>query len=621
MQKIHQFNQYLLEKYPSIWNTRIVWMLLASFGVHILFFIIGYLSHIDPVSLQKYSVKNDYFTDGVFFVHLIISILIIVGWLLMMLKNNAFKNFYPSTKGKLFSKFVQYFIIIFAGTTFFFSYKTGFRAYINQKYSDQEMVKDIDVINRSYPFLAQSLENYTLDNRLFPKPFQDLYCETDIDKIERNQKYFVYYDRVYQFYSVYSKTSFKKNKNGDFIIPEPENSLKTPIAYSEEKDNSEIYYFKKNVVDLSSYITTTGLTYYNFSNLLYDYSYQNADYDVKAFEDNSLYPYKNAENTFLKTKKAAINQKTTELLNRKKPAELEKLLKDFLEISKKYRIRTNLDAKIWARMVYSSQNPNFEVRYFIRDYKPGNNDNDTYSAVTVDSVSASVDESGNIVSDSVKIREFNPKINEEISPKDYFKNNLTNYYYHTDNMKDVLQNIDFVKNEDFVSENIHIYLWIAFFLSALIFSFRITGLKSLLFSIISAGLLALAVTLISVFYSVVANGRAEVFIPYLLLFIAFAILLPPIFNLKNLNKMVSSILINISINGFVLLLLLIFAIISIYQTADCRGEIYDHASGNKTCLTVFDSLGLGISYIILFGGFIFIYLYSSIIQKWKAMPE
>lgn len=127
MQKIYKFNQYVLEKYPTVWNTKIIWMLLASIVVHILFFIIGYLSHVNPVSLQKFEVKDDYFRDGMIFIHLIISILMMVGWLIMMFKNNAFKNFYPSSKSKLFLQFVQYFIIIFSCTTFYFSYMTGFK--------------------------------------------------------------------------------------------------------------------------------------------------------------------------------------------------------------------------------------------------------------------------------------------------------------------------------------------------------------------------------------------------------------------------------------------------------------------------------------------------------------
>lgn len=624
MQKINQFNQYLLEKYPTIWNTRIVWMLLGSFAVHILFFVIGYLSHIDPVSLQKYSVKNDYYTDGVIFIHLIISVLMIVGWLLMMFKNNAFKNFYPSSRSKLFAQFVQYFIIIFASTTFFFSYMVGFRLFINQKYSDEEMIKNIDIINRANPFLSQNLENYTLENRLFPKPFYDLYCETDINDIDRDKKYFVYYDRVYQFNSVYSKTSFRKDKRNEFIIPEPENSLKTPVAYSERKEKSEIFYFKKEVADLSPYIKTTGPTYYNFSNILYDNDFKTYDDEVVAI-DGSYYYDRDSPDQTLKNKKAIINRKTAELLNRRNPAELEKLLTDFLAISKKYRVKNNLETKSWVKMIYAPQNPHFEVQYFIKDYQPKRNDDNEYydSDIEVDSVAATIDEEGNIVSDSVKIRQFNPEINNQVSPQDYFKNNVTDYYYCTDHMKELLENVDRVKNEDFFSENVHIYIWIAFFLSTFIFCFRITGLKSLLFSIISAGLLVLGVTLVIVMYTAVTGLREEFFVLYFLLLVSLVILLIPILKMESLSKMVSSIFVNISMNGFVLFLLLIFGIINMHQKAVCGVEIYDSydISQTKTCVTVFDYLGLGISYILLLGGFVFMYFYTSVLQRWKAMPE
>ncbi|MGO4710910.1 hypothetical protein AB4Y90_17735, partial [Chryseobacterium sp. 2TAF14] len=289
MQKLNKFNQFLLEKYPTVWNTKIVWMLLAAFVFHIVFFIIGYLSHIDPVSLQKYSVKDDYFRNGVIFIHLIISILLIVGWLLMMLKNNAFKNFYPVSKGKLFGQFVQYFIIIFSCTTFYFSYMTGFRMFINNKYPDHEMAKNIDIINRTAPFLSQNIESYTLENRLSPKPFYDLYCETDLEEIDRNKKFFVYYNRIYQYNSLYSKKSYQKDKRGNFIPPNPEYAQKIKPAYSSEEEKFETFYYKKDVVDLSSYIKTSQPSFYNFSEIFYDYDFKGYDDGAGAVESHNYY--------------------------------------------------------------------------------------------------------------------------------------------------------------------------------------------------------------------------------------------------------------------------------------------------------------------------------------------
>ena len=57
-----KIDQYLLENYPTIWNTKIVWMLLVNVIIHILFFFIGFFSHANPESLQTTNVISDYFT-------------------------------------------------------------------------------------------------------------------------------------------------------------------------------------------------------------------------------------------------------------------------------------------------------------------------------------------------------------------------------------------------------------------------------------------------------------------------------------------------------------------------------------------------------------------------------
>jgi hypothetical protein len=625
MQKIYKFNQYLLEKYPTIWNTKIVWMLLASVIIHVLFFIIGYISHADPATLQKFDVRDDYFDGGMIFIHLIISVLMIVGWLILMFKNNAFKNFYPSSRGKLFLQFLQYFVIIFASTTFFFSYMTGFKMFIKNKYPDKEMAENVALINKVYPFFSQELENYTLDNKTFPQ-FSNLYCETDIEKINRNQKYFVYYDRVYQYNTLYSKTVYQKDKYGDYLFPD--NESENDFAYDETKDNSKTYYFKKDVVDVSPYIKTTGLSYYNFSTLFYK-----NDLTEKGYLRRNHYndDYINDDKESFKKEKFEINKITTDLLNKKDPAEIEKLMNNFLKVSKKFGIQNNIDAKGWAKMVYAPEN--FEVHYFIKKYKNNaneqydplrNGDDNDYSYIeetataTIDSTAASVD--GAAKKDAVTIKEFNPDINNQLSPTDYFRDNLTDYYYRTEDLRYFLGNVDIVKSTDFFSENIHIYLWIAFFLSTFIFSFRITGLKSLLFSIISAGVLFLAVILITVLYSVsVGRGSEEFFVSYLVFFIGLFILMIPVLMIKKVKKLISSILINISMNGFVLFVVLIVFIITLHQEQRCS-EI---SSGVKysECKTLVKMLDLNLSYIILIFGFIFMYLYTSVLQKWKAMPQ
>jgi hypothetical protein len=365
------------------------------------------------------------------------------------------------------------------------------------------------------------------------------------------------------------------------------------------------------------------LSYYNFSKVFYD----DTSKDVYYVKGQNYADMDTESYTSSNYKKLAfdINKGTTDLLNKNNPTELESLLSDFLNLSKEYKIQTNLDAKEWAKMIYSTQNNNFELKYFIRKTRNYNGTNDVsipgeYEAdYAVTDTEAAIADNGTIIRDSLAIVALNPDIHKQISPEKYFKNNLTNYYYYTDSLKDVLNNVNTIKNLDFFSENIHIYLWIAFFLAAFIFSFRIVGLKSLLFSAISAGVLILAITLLTVLYSVSIRGKEEFFASYLTLFVSLIILIVPLLMMRKVGKLVSSIFITLSVCGFVLFLFLIFGIISIHQKANCVSTRSVHSY--MECPTIVESMGINLSFIILACGFIFMFFYTSILQKWKAMPQ
>ncbi len=633
MQKINKINQYLLERYPNIWNTRIVWMLLLGLIIHLIFFFIGFVSHSSPGTLQHTMAVDDYFTSGLIFVHVIISVLMIVGWLVFMLKNNAFKNFYPSSGKKLFFEFIQYFIIIFVSTTFYFSYMSGFKVFINYKYDDEKMEKNIGLINRVSPFLSQELELYTLENRIYPKVFSDYYCETDINKIDKNQKYFVYHDRVYQFYSLYEKTATKKNRIGGFEYPKQEKQNRVSLAYYEDSTDGKkrTYHFKKQVEDLSAYIKSTLPSYYNYSNVFYDVK-NNPSTNYRRYRyDNEM---SNAEDKdALKQQQIFINENTSKILDGKNPKELEKLLQDFLNVSKEFDIRNNLNAKDWTAMVYHPDN--FEVKSFIKkfipikgqEYDPNKSQDGYYNGdtdISVDSAAVGPDnylnENGEIVKDTVNVKDFNPNIDNEVSPADYFKKNITEYYYYTADLKNLLENVDAVKTKDFFTETIHICIWIAFSLAAFIFGFRVTNLRSLLFSVVSSGVLILAVTLFCVVAAFVFNVNSRFFVFYTVLIVGIIILLIPFLMLKRVSKLVSSILMLMTINAFPLLIWLILGIINEYQTADCR--IATELAGTYTvCKGLFEDLGILLSYLILICSLVFLYFYTSFIKKWKALPE
>ncbi|WP_313216577.1 hypothetical protein [Soonwooa sp.] len=629
MNKISRINQYLLERYPTVWNTKIVWMLALALLFHLIFFGIGFFAHSDPQTLQKSRAVNDYFSNGTIFIHLIVSVLLLVGWLINMFKNNAFKNFYPVSSTKLFFQFVQYFVIILSCTSFYMSYMFADKLNINRLYPDTEMSKNIELINTTYPFLAQNYEDFTLGNRLYPKPFFDLYCETDIQKIERDKKYFVNYDRVYQYFEVYPKISTKKNSDDEYLKPEPEASNGTKIAYTKTERDKKIFYFKKNVVDLSSYILTTTPSFYNYSTIFYDQGGENfAPYYEGIIVDDT-------ESQLSEThqqKRAKVNKAVADLLNSKNRQNFEKQFNSFFELAKKYKIRTNLDAKTLTDLVFYPDN--FEVSNFTKKYKPERDETyDPYkytssdyattaveAAPDIDVAAAAVVQDGKVVDAAVSVKDFNPEVNRQLSPEEFFQRKLTNHYFYSDNLKQILENVDTIKNKDFFMEYIHVFLWISFCLATFILGFRVTGLRALLFSIITTGVLSLLIALLSFIVNFAVGGSfVEYFVLYAFFVTGLLILLMSI--TQTFSKFITSIAVNISLNTFVALVLLLFAIITKHQIDACRAlpinrlEVYN-------CDGILDVLGMDItSFSLLIIGFIFIFLFTKVLRKWKAKTE
>lgn len=629
MNFIHKINNYLLQRYPTIWNTRIVWMLIISLLVHILFFLIGFVSHNNPQSLQTSRVLDDYFSSVVIIIHIICSLLMLVGWLVYMFKNNGLKNFYPTSNLKLFGQFACYLVIIFASITFYFSYMLGLRAYINIEYPNEQLVKNVEIINKAYPFLSVEYQDYTLNKRAYPKPFYDLYCETSSDLIDHNKKYFETNGTEYQFYSLYKVAITQRDNNGEFKYPAAEYKNGTDLAYKEVIKDTCIYYFKKKVVDLSANIKTTNLSYYNFSRVFYTLDFDKVDfYDRYNYSYASSYPeeaaiYGTNPNA---VKNYKFSKQFSEILDRKDPAEIKKILSDFLEVSKQYQIKTNLNADEWLKLIYYPDT--FEVKNFIAE-------NETVYNYPIDSVAATIDTLTTDVATAAtasheqtvvetvdaaavavaQVAESNDKL------YNYYNRNLTKNYYEVRNLNDFLGSVELVKNVDFVSRNIHVYIWIAFFVSTLIFSYRVTNMRSVIFTGVTTGVLSLTIGLIVLLYSMGFGQDPEYFALYLVFIVFNIILLIPILFINVGSKLFTSILINMSINGFVLYLLLILEIIDNHQKDACYAAAHSTYTYNVNCITIFGYLELNASYLLLILGLIFMLVYTRVIKKWRAVPE
>ena len=63
MNFITTLNKKLLENYPLLWNTKIIWMVLVNLIIHFVFFLIGYLTVNNLADIKsQYNLESFYFT-------------------------------------------------------------------------------------------------------------------------------------------------------------------------------------------------------------------------------------------------------------------------------------------------------------------------------------------------------------------------------------------------------------------------------------------------------------------------------------------------------------------------------------------------------------------------------
>lgn len=591
---IYQTNRYLIERHPTIWNTKLFWMLSIAAILHLLFFVFGFFTLANPRMLQERNVQSIFFENGTVFLSIVISILLLVGWLIYLLKNNAFKNFYPTTRLKLFGQFTSYFIIIFSCTTFFLSYQYGMKGYIATTYPDEKVNKEIKISNDAALFLTEDVSNYTLNKRRFPKPFYELYCEHNTKFIDYSKPHLSFEDDDYQYYTLRTlDTLIDKTESKDNITSKNNLTKNTGYVFSKVTDSIKTYYFKDSVVHMKSNVKTAFPTYYNMSSTFFISSNDTFKEEYSKNTNSNTTDFLGSEyayNAAFSLRHQLRNKRNFDLLERNDKTEIKQLLEDFLEISNHYKIDHNLTSIDWFNLVYHPQN--FEVEHFIRDEAKSKSDYTKPIAV-----------------DRTKTEEF-------------YYNRLTDYHYKNSALRNVFENIEDVKAEHPL-ESIHIFMWIAFFFTAIVFIFKVTGLKQLLFSIITVGVLALIISLVSALIFFIVGGEDGIVVyavTYFTLALATLIILIPIFFYKRIKKLIVAICLNISIVGFSFYIFGVIGIITMHQKDACRDDL-KYYNDDYDCSTLIDLFEFGWSWILLFFAIVFIFFYTKVIKNWKALPE
>ena len=150
----------ILLKYPLLWNTEFIPMLLVGILLHILFFGLGYIDGtIDFSNKNNIDIQTTSILFGVLFI-----IIIIILWLINYFKNNSLKSFYSKSTNSLFYEWLQIFVISFLLVTFYIPFSIGKQLHQKSYYSYEETTNRCKTIGAANIFIDGSFASTEIDS-------------------------------------------------------------------------------------------------------------------------------------------------------------------------------------------------------------------------------------------------------------------------------------------------------------------------------------------------------------------------------------------------------------------------------------------------------------------------
>ncbi len=614
------FFKNLENKHIALKNTKLLPILLITGIFHLIYFIYGFLLTDDPKVFQEYEFHK-YYENNLLLIGALTSLLLFIFWIFLMSKQKSFKSFFQFSNRKIFFQFLCYFFISFCLTSFYYSFSIGLMCGIKSNYSNKELAKDIEIVNKAGVFLNFDKAYYSLSNRTYDFPFDKL-TSTEISSDATEDYFYNYEDRKYRFWSVketeetYNEKYRSDNRTvrtkinsdstkitiisfdsitnvirnpfdtipGDYLIFKPLPHLKLDTTHTKDFQIGEIIYkengnIKKAIVEIKNYTNYQlskaksykeyQLNYYNYSSVLIPVKTTIADTNYKFQAEG----YHNAH---LK-KRYNMNKFVHELLNSEdREEQIKKIMADFISLTDKYEIKRNIDAEEWFDLVYNEQS-------VVRNIIFGTDPNSTDALMTYGTAGY-----------SKKVEGKNPYI-------DVFS--LTSIFHPINNSLkgNLLKKI---------RSNWNYYLYLAFIYSIIVFIFRVSNIKIFITSLI------LTAVVFSISIGPIDHSKTyfeEVYVQIICLLILYTsfIVLPYILYKK--NKFIFGVLFNLGLICFLpLVYTLLFCISSLQVLSTKTGSEYFPKYVYNDILT---KLGDNLHPILLISGFIFLYYSIPLIKK------
>lgn len=574
-----KINQTLITKYPLIWNLKFIWILLTVLIFNFIAFINGFLFFNKKSQLQEGGLFDVFFNSGTFIYYVLIGVIITVIWLYFYIKNNRFKSNYPTSRNYLFKEFLAVFFIFFLMFYVPNSFKTGLKLRVSNYMSEEQYLKDIDIINRTQGFTLQPTFGYDNYSRNLPVPtFDSLVSDKETKELfEKNKKEYLRENPTYS-YNPYLEPYFRN----------PEFETLLADHFPQRKSYRKII-FSETYSPLNKGKSTYDYSYQAEAHYQIDSTYAVVDsaalpinsagvpdvfYNLASLYNYSFLVFNNPKDSTLNHQ--FYDEKWIALLQKNDRKEIENLLNKYSDLLKKQEIGYQFQHKKWID--YLPQYP-----YYFIDHK---------------------------------LQEEYINNGNKTDKKDYI---------NQDSLNKVYENIEFSKYRSTWLENIQYYLLTALIFTVLIITFRFSSFKVWLIALIGSGVLGILGSVFGI--SLDATIGHTQFTPYIILLLFYlTFIVITIFGLRSKKYKV---LTGVNLNWFVATNIFIGIVMLSFYT-DLRAEmlydpnagigIYDLRQTNQELMMLqsFSEIFLYINPLLFIISFYFI---INLYKKWQAMPE
>lgn len=202
----------LLLKYPLLWNTKFIPMVILGILMNIIYFFIGYYDGTIDFTGEYIYGNND---DEILGFGFILTAIILLIWFWFYAKNNSFKAFYVKSKNALFFEFLQILIIFVLFFNFYVVYKTGIQLHNRSYYSYEETKKRCEILSLAEIFIDGSFESTELDSLKMGMIYKSKAKNDSVFEVCRdNEKivtkdYVLFDNKKYDKYSLINRSSLK----------------------------------------------------------------------------------------------------------------------------------------------------------------------------------------------------------------------------------------------------------------------------------------------------------------------------------------------------------------------------------------------------------------------------